>query len=81
MEVSYQREYFYYQGVRVTFDTEISYAPKRLAKGINLKDSECVVEVKTPNIDSDDFIFNLFPYPISRFSKYSRGFRILEKSL
>lgn len=71
--ISYEREYFSFNDLRITFDKNISYTfVKSISKPI-FKDSECVMEVKVP-IDCDDgYIENLIHLPTSRFSKYTRG--------
>lgn len=70
--VSYQREYFSYNSMRITFDSAITYRDKRKSS-INYEDPERVMEIKVGIDVSDDYIENLIPYPTARFSKYSRG--------
>ena len=73
LKVSYQREYFQYQELRLTFDQHITYVNLKSKKKFKVFDPEAVMEVKAHiNID-DQYIDNLIPYPISRFSKYARG--------
>ena len=73
LKVSYQREYFQYQELRITFDQHITYINLKSQKKFKVFDPEAVMEVKAHiNID-DQYIDNLIPYPISRFSKYARG--------
>lgn len=71
--IKYKREYFIFKGIRVTFDTDITYTD---LKGILRKtylDSKTVMELKAPDHISEDFVGNLVNMPTSRFSKYCRG--------
>ena len=71
--VSYEREYFKFNDLRITFDKNISYTfIKKISKPM-LKDNECVMEVKASIYCDDSYIENLIHIPTSRFSKYSRG--------
>ena len=71
--ISYEREYFSFNNLRITFDKNISYTFIKSISKPTFKDSECVMEVKVP-IDCDDgYIENLIHLPTSRFSKYTRG--------
>ena len=76
LRVSYEREYFYLSGMRITFDTSIKYQNYRYFSLNNFNDPESVVEIKVSADTSDDFIESLRPYPTTRFSKYSRGLLI-----
>ena len=81
LQVIYEREYFMYGGIRVTFDTNISYNKiKNLSQGFQ-KDPSCVVELKVPMSITDDYISSIFPYSNQRFSKYSRGVLMFRKDL
>ncbi len=71
--VNYIREYYIYQGVRLTFDSKINYINLRNKTKKNAYDSEAVVEIKSKFEVSEDFLDNLIPNRISRFSKYCRG--------
>lgn len=71
--VSYTREYFLLNKLRVTFDRNISYTNLRLSSNLNIRDNDCVMEIKAPINCDDDYIENLIPLTTSRFSKYSRG--------
>ena len=73
LEVSYTREYFSFNKLRITFDSNIRYINMRSIVPIEGYDSECVVEIKTSANSSDDFIKRIIDIPNSRFSKYSRG--------
>ena len=46
-----------------------------------IADQESVMEIKTPNECSDDYIEKIIPYSSSRFSKYSRGILSFNKML
>lgn len=76
LRVSYEREYFYLSGMRITFDTSIKYQNYRYFSLNDFNDPESVVEIKVSVDTSDDFIESLIPYPTTRFSKYSRGLLI-----
>jgi SPX domain protein involved in polyphosphate accumulation len=76
LRVSYEREYFYLSGMRITFDTSIKYQNYRYFSLNDFNDPESVVEIKVSMDTSDDFIESLIPYPTTRFSKYSRGLLI-----
>lgn len=76
LRVSYEREYFYLSGMRITFDTSIKYQNYRYISLNDFNDPESVVEIKVSMDTSDDFIESLIPYPTTRFSKYSRGLLI-----
>jgi hypothetical protein len=74
--VSYTREYFSFESMRITFDSSIQYANYRQSRKILHEDGECVMEVKTDLDVPDDYIESILPFPTARFSKYSRGFLI-----
>jgi len=71
--VSYTREYFSFESMRITFDSGIKYFNHRLAQNISFADEECVMEIKVGIDVPDDYIDGLIKLPTSRFSKYSRG--------
>jgi len=70
--ISYEREYFIYENVRITFDTNIKYLIN--SKNIPAKDNFRVIEVKVPMHITEDYLEKIIPIPTSRFSKYSRAF-------
>jgi SPX domain protein involved in polyphosphate accumulation len=71
--VSYVREYYSVNSMRLTFDSFIEYTNfKGLSKRV-YEDPEKVMEIKVDIDTSDDFIETLIPYATVRFSKYSRG--------
>lgn len=71
--ISYQREYFSLEDMRVTFDSSITYQDYRVRSALKFEDAERVMEIKVGIDTPDDFIESLVPYATSRFSKYSRG--------
>lgn len=71
--ISYRREYFSIQGLRITFDSDINYENLRILCKNKYFDPECVMEVKTDVMVSEDYITKIIPFPTSRFSKYSRA--------
>jgi hypothetical protein len=79
--VSYSREYFSFESMRITFDSDIQYTNLRQSQSVRCKDAECVMEVKVGMEYSDDYIQSILPFPTTRFSKYSRGLLISNKEL
>ena len=74
--VSYNREYYLLDKLKITFDSKISYTDLRSKTKLNFKDFETVMEIKTSIETPDDYIKSIVPYSTSRFSKYSRGILI-----
>lgn len=74
--VSYQRQYFSLKSMRITFDCHIQYKDYRRSHITAYEDGERVMEVKVDLNVPDDYIESFIPFPISRFSKYSRGLLI-----
>ena len=73
IDISYIREYFTVDGIRVTIDKDIKYklieSNRRIQPNF-YQDDNYVVEIKA-NIDCDlNFILNNFNFPRSKFSKY-----------
>ena len=79
--VQYEREYFLYNNLRITFDKNILYTNISSSSKPTFRDNECVIEVKAPIDCDDDYIENLIHRPTSRFSKYSRGCLFKNKQL
>ena len=79
--IKYEREYYNFKNIRLTFDSNIEY--KDLRKKINkkFKDLENVMEIKTSIDTSDDHIENIISINQSRFSKYCRGISNFYKNL
>ena len=76
IDISYIREYFTVDGIRVTIDKDIKYklieSNRRIQPNF-YQDDNYVVEIKA-NIDCDlNFILNNFNFPRSKFSKYERA--------
>ena len=71
--ITYIREYFIFNELRLTFDSNIQYKDISSLSGLNIKDKECVMEIKVNFKTNDDYIEKIIEYPISRFSKYSRS--------
>lgn len=71
--ISYFREYYKLNNLRLTFDTKINYKNLQQKKYFSKYDSECVMEIKSNFETADDYIYSVINYPTSRFSKYSRG--------
>ena len=69
--VTYQREYYWVHGVRLTIDTDIEYQ----AAGSNfaIKDGGTAVEIKADAGVSMDMLWQAFPFRRIRFSKYARS--------
>ena len=73
LQVSYERSYFSMNGMRITFDNEITYCKLRQSHMLVHQDPETVIEIKIPVEINDVFIEKIVPYSTSRFSKYCRG--------
>jgi hypothetical protein len=73
LNVTYVREYFQLEEVRITLDSNIEYLSLRRIVKVKRRESERVIEVKTSIEMPDDFVRKLIPYPTARFSKYCRG--------
>lgn len=71
VEVSYSRKYFHFEGVRITFDTNIRY--KKFNSAIFAMDSLNVMEIKASVGTHQDFLAKLCMEPRRRFSKFSRA--------
>ncbi len=74
IDISYQREYFLLNGIRITIDRGINYKFKDYCQKQNqIIDESLVVEIKAPyNTDIDFLLTNVF-FTRNRFSKYERG--------
>ncbi len=79
--ISYERRYFSLDKIRITMDTNIYYRHFLSKFKRIIADQESVMEIKTPNECSDDYIEKIIPYSSSRFSKYSRGILSFNKML
>lgn len=81
LRVFYVREYFLFEQMRITFDSDIRYINQRLSQSIPFEDGECVMEIKVGIESSDDFVERMIPFQTSRFSKYSRGLLVSKGQL
>jgi hypothetical protein len=79
MQVRYDRSYFTYKNVRVTFDENIIYQSVKSA--VKIRDTECVMEVKAPHEYTDDDFLAQFGISERRFSKYARSCQLTKYSL
>ncbi len=76
VSVSYQREYFAFEGIRITRDTEIFYQDLSTKTNyFNEKDS--VIEIKAPENTPVDFLLKIIPSSRRRFTKYCNAIRSL----
>ena len=81
LKVSYERAYYTFRDMRVTFDKNINYINLRNAPSILHQDPENVIEIKVQEEFSDDVIEKFMPYSTSRFSKYSRGLLLYQQQI
>ena len=79
--VKYDRSYYLFNNLRITFDRNISYNDLKSNSTLTYHDNECVMEVKVPIECNDDYIEKIIKYPTTRFSKNSRGLLFCNKSL
>ena len=75
--ITYSREYFLYENLRITFDTNIKYINLRSQIKRTFNETESVMEIKTSIDINDDYILKIISMPTSRFSKYCRGIEML----
>ena len=73
MDISYLREYFVLDGIRITIDKDIRYAYKKKINPDVYSDEFYVAEIKAEASTNKDFLLNNFDFPRTRFSKYERG--------
>ena len=71
--ISYFRQYFKLESLRLTFDQKISYHSIHSDVLPTIYDKECVMEVKVPMGIEEEYVKSLIPFQSSRFSKYARG--------
>ena len=79
VNVSYEREYFLYQGIRITRDTNINYQDISHSSNRHF-DNSSVIEIKAPEDTSLDFLLYVIPENRRRFSKYCNAIRCLSLS-
>ena len=73
--VSYTREYFAKDDVRVTYDANINY--NLFKKNTKKNDHNIIVELKTSINKNLNHLIKEFPFQEIRFSKYCNGIEIL----
>ena len=80
LNVVYVRSYFKLNDIRITIDEDINYyhIKNRIISVFGIQDKEKVVELKSTNIHSKDYLMSIIPLPRSRFSKYCRGVELLK---
>ena len=78
IQVSYLRDYYYYKGLIITFDRNLTFTDIKNNK-ITKKIDESIIEIKFPseklNIYND--LVTDFPFRISRNSKYVTGMAVM----
>ncbi len=73
--IKYFREYFLYQGLRLTFDSEIVYEKIESTFSYRSIDRESVMEIKTSINTTEDYLEKIISNKPERFSKYCRGLK------
>ena len=76
--VSYTREYFAKDDVRVTYDTNINY--NLFKKHTKKNDHNIIIELKTSINKNLNHLIKEFPFQEIRFSKYCNGIEILQNN-
>jgi hypothetical protein len=76
VNVSYEREYFLYQGIRITRDTNIKYQDISHSSNRHF-DNSSVIEIKAREDTPLDFLLYVIPENRRRFSKYCNAIRYL----
>ena len=82
LDISYTREYFIVNDIRVTIDKNIKYRLRDLNKNFKrqvYEDQNYVFEIKAGINTNLSFLLNNFDFPRSRFSKYERAVNSLLK--
>ena len=69
VEISYYREYFFIFNLRITLDTKINYKIFN-EKNLKINNEECVLEVKSNNLENMNYIDDNIFFMKTRFSKY-----------
>ena len=80
LDISYTREYYEVNNIRVTIDKNIKYNLVNLNLNFKNKffeDQSYVFEIKADINTNLDFLLNNFDFPRSRFSKYERAINSL----
>lgn len=76
VKISYMREYFSFQGVRITLDNDIEYSDF-INDSITVLEPWSVIEIKAPFGMCTDFLNSLISVPRRRFSKFSNAMNAL----
>ena len=76
VSVKYFREYYVYNGIRITRDQEICYQDLN-QKTNNYIEKDVVVELKAPDLTPLDFLIKIIPSQRRRFSKYCNAIQSL----
>ncbi len=82
VDISYKREYFLVNGIRLTIDKEIKYRLLNINKNLRrvlFEDKSYVFEIKADIKTNLSFLLNNFYFPRTRFSKYERALNSLLK--
>ena len=77
VSVSYNREYFYVNDVRLTIDTDIEYCAT--GSSFPVRDDCIAVELKAEFDVSMNMLMQAFPFRRTRFSKYARSIMATKK--
>ena len=73
LEVTYNRQYFLLNNLRITFDFLIKFKDLRSSISKEISENYSVMEIKTSDIISEDYIFKIINLRTERFSKYCNG--------
>jgi hypothetical protein len=77
--ISYYREYYSFNDIRITFDSDINYFDFLTSEKVN--DFSEVMEIKCKYEVYDDYLERIIPVVTSRFSKYARSFLAHSKNI
>ena len=77
VKVSYSREYFGLNDMRITIDTRIKYISLKSNRVYN--DSKCVAEIKVDQYFDEYFLNKIISSSKNRFSKYCNAILCLER--
>lgn len=78
-KITYTREYYSFNGFRVTMDNNIKYQDINNPSNL-IFDDRSVIEIKASEDTSLDFLISLIHEPRRRFSKYCNSIRFLNLS-
>jgi hypothetical protein len=76
--VSYVREYYLINDVRITIDKDISY--QLFKKKMIINDPNVIIEIKTHFKKDIDSLTENFPIQRIRFSKYCNGIELFKRN-